>query len=70
MLTRAASPPPPPKIPKTQKPNHQPRRRFPSHLIAPLVRSFDHDHYVEDTGDIVYYKSDPAFPNKEAPASA
>jgi len=43
---------------------------FPSHLIAPLVRSFDHDHYVEDTGDIVYYKSDPAFPNKEAPASA
>lgn len=24
---------------------------FPSHLIEPLVRSFQNDHYVEDTGE-------------------
>jgi len=29
---------------------------FPTHLIAPLIRSFQNDHYVEDTGDIVFYK--------------
>uniref|UniRef100_A0A7R9VN38 Fatty acid desaturase domain-containing protein n=1 Tax=Chlamydomonas euryale TaxID=1486919 RepID=A0A7R9VN38_9CHLO len=29
---------------------------LPTHLIEPLVRSFKEDHYVEDTGDIVYYK--------------
>lgn len=29
---------------------------LPTHLIEPLVRSFQNDHYVEDTGDIVYYK--------------
>jgi len=31
---------------------------FPSHLIGPLVKSFREDHYVEDTGNIVYYKKD------------
>ena len=66
MLTRAH---PSPQNPQKHHAHHR-NRRFPSHLIAPLVRSFDHDHYVEDSGDIVYYKSDPAFPNKEAPASA
>ena len=34
---------------------------IPVHLLAPLVRSFKNDHYVEDTGDIVFYKRDPAF---------
>ena len=29
---------------------------FPSHLFAPLIRSFQDDNYVEDTGDIVFYK--------------
>ena len=29
---------------------------FPTHLFASLVRSFKDDHYVEDAGDIVYYK--------------
>eukprot|EP00890_Picochlorum_soloecismus_P001069 jgi/Picsp_1/1963/NSC_05429-R1_omega-3 fatty acid desaturase len=33
---------------------------FPTHLIEPLVRSFNRDHYVSDEGDIVFYKKDPA----------
>ncbi|KAF5839218.1 fatty acid desaturase [Dunaliella salina] len=32
---------------------------FPTHLLEPLVRSFQNDHYVDDEGDIVYYKRDP-----------
>ncbi|EIE21058.1 omega-3 fatty acid desaturase [Coccomyxa subellipsoidea C-169] len=32
---------------------------IPTHLIEPLVRSFKNDHYVEDTGDVVFYKRDP-----------
>lgn len=35
---------------------------LPLHLIEPLIRSFKNDHYVEDTGDIVYYKSDKDLP--------
>lgn len=31
---------------------------FPSHLWEPLKRSFENDHYVDDHGDIVYYKRD------------
>ena len=31
---------------------------LPTHLIEPLVRSFKEDHYVEDEGDIVFYKKD------------
>nr|AGF90969.1 omega-3 fatty acid desaturase [Chlamydomonas sp. ICE-L] len=34
---------------------------FPTHLIEPLVRSFKNDHYVEDTGDVVFYKKSEAF---------
>jgi hypothetical protein len=33
---------------------------LPTHLFEPLVRSFCSDHYVEDEGDIVYYKKDPS----------
>ncbi|KAJ9530495.1 hypothetical protein QJQ45_012477 [Haematococcus lacustris] len=33
---------------------------FPSHLLAPLMRSFSTDHYVADTGNVVFYESDPA----------
>lgn len=33
---------------------------FPTHLIEPLVRSFNRDHYVSDEGDIVFYKKDPS----------
>jgi omega-3 fatty acid desaturase (delta-15 desaturase) len=29
---------------------------FPLHLFRNLTKSFARDHYVEDTGDIVYYK--------------
>ena len=29
---------------------------LPFHLIHNLVKSFKKDHYVEDTGDIVYYQ--------------
>ena len=35
---------------------------LPLHLVEPLVRSFQSDHYVADEGDIVYYQrvSSPA----------
>ena len=32
---------------------------IPVHLLEPLVRSFREDHYVDDTGDVVFYKADP-----------
>ncbi|XP_077213571.1 omega-3 fatty acid desaturase, chloroplastic-like [Tasmannia lanceolata] len=32
---------------------------LPLHLLGILVRSITHDHYVSDTGDIVYYQTDP-----------
>jgi omega-3 fatty acid desaturase (delta-15 desaturase) len=31
---------------------------LPTHLLAPLIRSFKADHYVDDEGDIVLYKAD------------
>jgi acyl-lipid omega-3 desaturase len=31
---------------------------LPLHLIAPMVRSFGKDHFVEDEGDIVFYQKD------------
>ena len=37
---------------------------IPMHLLAPLVRSFKQDHYVEDKGDIVFYKADPQLASK------
>ena len=43
---------------------------FPTHLVEPLVRSFQNDHYVEDEGDIVFYKKSekiqPLFSSKQA----
>ena len=32
---------------------------IPLHLIENLVRSISQDHYVSNTGDIVYYQTDP-----------
>lgn len=32
---------------------------IPFHLIGSLVRSMKKDHYVSDTGDVVYYQTDP-----------
>ena len=32
---------------------------LPTHLIAPLVRSFGKDHYVADEGNIVFYQKSP-----------
>ncbi|GAB4821985.1 hypothetical protein N2152v2_009031 [Parachlorella kessleri] len=32
---------------------------FPTHLLAPLFRSFDRDHFVADEGNIVFYQRDP-----------
>jgi hypothetical protein len=29
---------------------------FPTHLIEPLIRSFSHDHFVAETGNIVFYQ--------------
>lgn len=34
---------------------------IPTHLFAPLIRSFKNDHYVADEGDVVLYKRDPNF---------
>ncbi|KAK9835841.1 hypothetical protein WJX74_009196 [Apatococcus lobatus] len=31
---------------------------IPFHLLEPLKRSFAQDHYVDNTGDVVYYKAD------------
>ena len=33
---------------------------IPVHLLDPLVRSFKQDHYVDDQGDVVFYKQDPS----------
>ena len=38
-----------------------PPHGVPTQLVAPLVRSFGEDHYVEDEGDVVFYKKDPSF---------
>nr|GMC98344.1 omega-3 fatty acid desaturase, chloroplastic-like [Ipomoea batatas] len=32
---------------------------LPFHLLGDLIRSMKSDHYVSDTGDVVYYQSDP-----------
>ena len=40
---------------------------FPIHLFRNLTRSFSRDHYVEDTGDVVYYQ--PAFGPEAAKAA-
>ncbi len=42
---------------------------LPTHLIEPLVRSFTKDHFVADQGDIVFYQTDPNFPNIGGKAS-
>ena len=34
---------------------------LPVHLLGPLARSFSQDHYVADTGDVVFYQKDPNF---------
>ena len=34
---------------------------IPFHLWGHLSRSFQEDHFVADTGDIVYYEKDPDF---------
>jgi omega-3 fatty acid desaturase (delta-15 desaturase) len=31
---------------------------LPFHLIGDLIRSMARDHYVSDTGDVVYYQTD------------
>lgn len=32
---------------------------LPVHLLGSLIRSMKTDHYVSDTGDVVYYQTDP-----------
>lgn len=32
---------------------------IPFYLLGVLLRSMKKDHYVSDTGDIVYYQTDP-----------
>ena len=39
--------------PKKSKP-------IPLHLVDDLIRSMKEDHYVSDTGEVVYYQSDPS----------
>lgn len=33
---------------------------LPLHLVAPLIKSFNEDHYVLDHGDVVFYQKDPS----------
>ncbi|CAN1809062.1 Acyl-lipid omega-3 desaturase (cytochrome b5), endoplasmic reticulum [Linum perenne] len=42
---------------------------FPFHLFGYLVRSLGEDHYVSDTGDVVFYQSDPQIPKFPTPKS-
>lgn len=32
---------------------------IPFHLISDLIRSLEEDHYVSDTGNVVFYQTDP-----------
>lgn len=34
---------------------------IPIHLVEPLLKSLKEDHFVSDTGDVVYYQTDPNF---------
>jgi omega-3 fatty acid desaturase (delta-15 desaturase) len=36
-----------------------PPHGVPTQLVEPLVRSFNTDHFVADTGDVVFYETDP-----------
>lgn len=36
---------------------------LPVHLIEDLTKSLKQDHYVSDTGDVVYYQRDPRLGN-------
>lgn len=36
---------------------------LPVHLIEDLTKSLKQDHYVSDTGEIVYYQRDPELSN-------
>ena len=37
---------------------------FPFHLVGPLIKSFQEDHYVADEGDVVFYQQDPKLAGK------
>eukprot|EP01018_Ginkgo_biloba_P015791 Gb_20040 [translate_table: standard] len=39
---------------------------FPFHLLEPLRKSMEHDHYVSDEGDIVFYETDPNLKNSRS----
>ncbi|TQD73069.1 hypothetical protein C1H46_041396 [Malus baccata] len=41
---------------------------LPFHLLGSFIRSLKKDHYVSDTGDVVYYQADPNFGGRN-PAS-
>ena len=38
---------------------------FPFHLLETLMKSFKKDHYVSDTGDVVYYQAHPEIATKK-----
>ena len=40
---------------------------IPFHLVKSLARSFSEDHFVSDSGDVVYYQKDPNFWQKVSP---
>ena len=42
---------------------------IPFHLVAPLIRSFRNDHFVDDEGDIVTYRQDPEIAGLSGAAS-
>jgi len=38
---------------------------IPTHLFGVLTKSFAQDHYVADTGDVVFYETDPELNKKK-----
>ncbi|KAI6698468.1 hypothetical protein NL676_018587 [Syzygium grande] len=50
-----------PQIPHYHLIEAEPKKsgQLPFHLIGMLIQSLKRDHYVSDTGDVVYYQTDP-----------
>lgn len=43
---------------------------LPFHLIGDLIRSMKKDHFVSDTGDVVYYQTDPKLAGSSSSSSS
>ena len=57
-MAPSLAPRPRPRPPARSEPEPSPGW-FPTHLLKPLARSFNRDHFVSDEGNIVFYQQDP-----------